>query len=129
MLKQLSRSVREYKAVSIATPVLVALEVVMECVIPFIIAELVNQIKAGCEMSVLLQDGLLLVLMAMLSLAFGSAVRHDLLDRVLRLCPQSASGHVLCGAELFLREYRPFLDLVAGHTVDHRCHQWCRQLI
>lgn len=72
MLKQLSRSVREYKAVSIATPVLVALEVVMECVIPFIIAELVNQIKAGCEMSVLLQDGLLLVLMAMLSLAFGS---------------------------------------------------------
>ncbi len=72
MLKQLVKSVREFKAPSIATPILVGLEVVMECIIPFLIAELVNQIKAGCEMRLLVRYGLLLVLMAILSLAFGT---------------------------------------------------------
>ena len=41
----LIKSIREYKKASIATPVLVSMEVVMECIIPFIIAELVNRIK------------------------------------------------------------------------------------
>ena len=71
MIKEIAKSIREYKRVSILTPIFVSLEVVMECIIPFIIAELVNQIKAGCEMSVILQYGGVLVLMAMLSLLFG----------------------------------------------------------
>ena len=73
MIKKLARSIREYKAPSIATPILVGMEVVMECLIPFLIAELVNQIKASCPMPTLVRYGLLLVLMAMLSLAFGVA--------------------------------------------------------
>lgn len=72
MLKILARSIREYKKSSIATPILVALEVVMECIIPFIIAILVNKVKDGCEMSELLSYGLLLILMAVLSLTFGT---------------------------------------------------------
>ncbi len=44
----------------------------MECIIPFIIAELVNQIKGGCEMKTILNYGLVLVVMAILSLTFGS---------------------------------------------------------
>ncbi len=35
MVKELAKSIREYKKVSIATPILVSMEVVMECVIPF----------------------------------------------------------------------------------------------
>ena len=50
MIKQLTKSVREYKKASIATPILVGGEVVMECTIPFIIAYLVNTVKAGCDM-------------------------------------------------------------------------------
>ena len=46
MIKELAKSIREYKKASIATPILVSMEVVMECTIPFIIAQLVNQIKA-----------------------------------------------------------------------------------
>ena len=61
MLKELAKSIREYKKASLATPVLVSLEVVMECIIPFIIAELVNQIKAGCEIEVIVKYGLVLV--------------------------------------------------------------------
>lgn len=47
MLKLLSHSLREYRRASMITPILVALEVVMECIIPFITARLVNEIKAG----------------------------------------------------------------------------------
>lgn len=72
MLKELSKSIREFKKTSILTPILVSVEVIMECIIPFIIAELVNQIKAGCELSKLAGYGFILVLMASLSLLFGA---------------------------------------------------------
>ena len=72
MLKVLGKSIREYKKDSIATPVLVAIEVVIECNIPFIIAKLVNQIKAGCEVGVILGYGAVLLLMAGVSLLFGA---------------------------------------------------------
>ena len=72
MIKKLAQSIREYKKTSIATPILVSLEVVMECIIPFIIAELVNKIKGDCDMGTIIRYGLVLVLMACLSLLFGS---------------------------------------------------------
>ena len=72
MVKEIAKSIREYKRSAIATPILVSMEVVMECIIPFVIAKLVNQVKNGCEMSLVLKYGLLLILMAVLSLTFGS---------------------------------------------------------
>lgn len=72
MIKKLAGCIREYKKTSIATPILVSLDVVMECVIPFVIAELVNRIKDGCEMRTILLYGLVLVAMACLSLLFGA---------------------------------------------------------
>lgn len=72
MVKEIAKSIREYKRSSIATPILVSMEVVMECIIPFVIAKLVNQVKNGCELSFVLKYGLLLILMAGLSLTFGS---------------------------------------------------------
>ena len=72
MVKELAKSIREYKKTSIATPILVSMEVVMECIIPFIIAELVNQIKAGCDLGVIVGYGLILIVMAGLSLMFGA---------------------------------------------------------
>lgn len=72
MIKKLSKSIREYKNTSIATPILVSFEVVMECVIPFIIARLINEIKAGCDMRIIVRYGIILVIMALLSLLFGS---------------------------------------------------------
>lgn len=72
MWKELAKSIREYKKSSIATPLLVSVEVVLECIIPFVIASLVNQIKEGCELQVILQYGIILVIMAGLSLLFGA---------------------------------------------------------
>lgn len=72
MVKILMKSIREYKAASIATPILVSGEVVMECIIPFYIAYLVNEVNAGCDMGMILHYGILLVIMAALSLLFGA---------------------------------------------------------
>ena len=43
MIKELSKSIREYKKPSALAPVFVSLEVIMECIIPFVIARLVNR--------------------------------------------------------------------------------------
>lgn len=61
MLKELARSVREYKRPTIITPILVSLEVVVECIIPFIVANLVNEIKAGCGLNTIIQYGVILI--------------------------------------------------------------------
>ena len=53
MIRILMKSIREYKRPSILAPVLVGLEVVMECIIPFVVAQLVNQIKAGAGLGVI----------------------------------------------------------------------------
>lgn len=71
MYKQLAKSIREFKKDSIKGPVFITLEVLLECTIPFVIAQLVNQIKAGCEFSVIAMYGAVLVVMAGLSLTFG----------------------------------------------------------
>lgn len=71
MIKVILKSAREYTKAAIATPILVSLEVVMECIIPFITANLVNQIKDGCSLDVIIKYGAVLVVMAVLSLIFG----------------------------------------------------------
>ncbi|MBD5082280.1 MAG: ABC transporter ATP-binding protein [Ruminococcaceae bacterium] len=71
MIKTIMKSIREYKAPAIWTPILIIGEVAMECMLPFIIARLINEIQAGCEFSVIVQYGGLLALMALVSLAFG----------------------------------------------------------
>ncbi|HIV79915.1 MAG TPA: ABC transporter ATP-binding protein/permease [Candidatus Avanaerovorax faecigallinarum] len=73
MVKTLARSVREYKKPALLTPLLVSVEVVLECIIPFIIADLVNDMQAGCDLSTIVNYGIELVIMAILSLVFGVA--------------------------------------------------------
>ena len=72
ILKTLGKCVREYKRPSILCLIFIVGEAIMECIIPFIIANLVNEIKAGIAMPRLLGYAGLLVVMAGLSLAFGA---------------------------------------------------------
>ena len=73
MIKTLARSVREFKKMAVLTPLLVIVEVILECIIPFTIANLVNEMQAGCGMDVIVNYGIQLVVMAVLSLVFGVA--------------------------------------------------------
>lgn len=71
MLKTLGKSVREYKKPALLTPLLVTLEVIMEVVIPLLMANLIDKgIYAG-QMNEILKIGVMLVVASLLSLAFG----------------------------------------------------------
>jgi len=72
LLRELAKSIREYKKVSIITPILITMEVIIECIIPFITANLVNQIKAGSDLQTISKYGLILIVLAFLSLICGA---------------------------------------------------------
>ncbi len=71
MIKKLASCVREYKLPSILSLIFIIGEVIIEVLIPFITADLVNSIKAGAEMPELLATGGILVAMAVVSLTCG----------------------------------------------------------
>ena len=73
MIKKLAGCIREYKAPTIATIFFIVLEVVIEVLIPFITADLVNAISAGTKMTEVIKTGVVLVIMAILSLSCGGA--------------------------------------------------------
>ena len=72
MNRKLLRSVREYKRESFLTPVLVCLEVFMEVLIPLLMANIIDIGIANGDMGYIVKTGVLLVVMAMLALAFGA---------------------------------------------------------
>lgn len=73
MIKTLLKSVREFKKDALLTPFFVVLEVVMEVVIPFIMAELIDKGIDAQNMGAIWKYGLILVACAMLALVFGAA--------------------------------------------------------
>ena len=72
IMRRLMESIRDYKKVTIATPLLVLGEVVCEMAIPFLTASLIDQIKVGATVAELLPASGVLVLLALCSLAFGT---------------------------------------------------------
>lgn len=72
MIKKLARSIKEYKKQTILTPIIVFFEVILECIIPFIVAILVDKIEKGCELIDIVKYGGILILMAILSLLCGA---------------------------------------------------------
>ena len=70
MIKKLAKSIREYKKATIATPFLMVGEVSCECIIPLITARLIDTINAGSEIGDIVKYGVLLVLMASVSLFY-----------------------------------------------------------
>ena len=99
MIKTFLKCVREYKLPTILTLVLIIGEVAIEVLIPFYTADLVNEIKAAVPMAEVVRLGLILVAMALLSLACGGGagfygarasagfaknVRHDAFERIQR---------------------------------------------
>ena len=100
MIRKLAKSIREYKKSSILSPLFVSIEVILECIIPFITAKMINVIEntTGVEdFKPLLMYGLMLVVCAFLSLTcgvlagnycatagcgFAKNLRHDLYYKV-----------------------------------------------
>ena len=71
MIKKLAKSIREYKWPSIITLILMVGEAGIECFIPFVTANLINNISGGASVSEIAKTGAILVCMALVSLACG----------------------------------------------------------
>lgn len=97
IVSTLGHSVREYKKASLITPLLVIGEVVIECILPFITAQLIDQLQIGVGMDAIIRYSALLIFLAILSLACGALagvscsvaatgfaknLRHDMFERV-----------------------------------------------
>lgn len=97
MFKTIARCLREFKLPTILTILFITGEAVIEAIIPFITARLVDNISDGMAMSAVLKTGLLLLLMTLISLTFGGSagftsakaaagfarnVRHDIFEKV-----------------------------------------------
>ena len=72
MNRKLLRSVREYKRQTIQTPILVALEVLMEVLIPLLMANIIDIGIDGGDMGYIIRLGLLLIVMAVFALFLGA---------------------------------------------------------
>ena len=71
MLRTLGRSLREYKKVSILTPVAVVIEGILEILIPTVMASLIDEGISGGSMPAIIKFGLILLLCSLCSLAAG----------------------------------------------------------
>ena len=98
-VKTLLKSVRQYKKPSLITPFFMVLEAFCECLIPFFMARMVNEVQASATatMEPILKYGAILLLLAIVSLTsgvlagqfaatascgFASNLRHDLFYKV-----------------------------------------------
>lgn len=73
MIKRLLKSVREFKKDALLTPFFVVLEVVMEVVIPAVMALLIDRGIDAQNMGEIWKYGIILIVCAMLALIFGAA--------------------------------------------------------
>ena len=71
MIKRLMKSIREYKTPSLLAPFFVALEVVLEVIIPLLMANLIDDGIYQGEMRLVYKIGVELIICAILSLIFG----------------------------------------------------------
>lgn len=71
MLKKLMCSIREYKYASILTPILVIIEVILEILIPLIMAKMIDVGISGNDEFTLLKLGIILIISVFLGLFFG----------------------------------------------------------
>ena len=71
MIKTLTRQIKEYRTASILTPVWTAMEVVMDVLIPYVTASLIDKGLSAGNMENVCLYGAIMLGMAFLSLAFG----------------------------------------------------------
>ena len=71
MIKKLSKYIKQYKKDAILTPIFVIFEVVMEVLIPYLMARIIDVGIQNSDLNYIFKIGAILVVSAILSLAFG----------------------------------------------------------
>ena len=94
MNRFLLKSIREYKKQSILAPLFVVLEVLMEVLIPFQMAQIIDVGIQQQNLDYIIEMGLILVVMAILALLFG-ALAGKFGARLAQAMPKSAARYLL----------------------------------
>ena len=81
MIRIIRHSLREYKTPAVMTMVLVIIEGILECMIPFTIAQLITGVRAG-DMATIQSYGIRLILLALFSLLTGAGAGFASADAV-----------------------------------------------
>ena len=71
MIKKLASYIKDYKRQCIITPIFVVLEVVMEIIIPYLMAKIIDVGIQNNDVKYILEIGIFLIISAILSLTFG----------------------------------------------------------
>lgn len=71
MIKELAKYIKQYKKSSILTPIFVIFEVIMEVIIPFLMAKIIDVGIQNSDLNYIFKMGVFLVLSALASLVFG----------------------------------------------------------
>ena len=71
MIKTLAKSIREYKIASVITPIFIVCEVILEVLIPYLMASLIDNGVDKGDMDYIWKMGLVLALVALISLLFA----------------------------------------------------------
>ena len=71
MLKTLAKSIRQYRKTSILSPVCVTFEVALECILPFYMAEMLENIQIDNSLANIIKWGVILLVLSAFSLVFG----------------------------------------------------------
>ena len=110
IISTLAGSLREFGKPAWATPFLVTGEVVLECAIPFVTAQLIDALALGGGVSAIAGHAAVLIVMALASLAFGTAagvtcsiaatglaknLRHDVFHKIHNFCVVDMSNFYL----------------------------------
>lgn len=72
MIKKLMKSIREYKKETILTPLTVIVEVILEVLVPYLMAELIDKGVYEGSMDNIIKIGIQLILCTIISLLFGA---------------------------------------------------------
>lgn len=97
MVRTLMRSIRQYRGMSILSPILVTIEVAIETLIPFLMGNIIDNGIMKRDMAYITHYGIIMVVMTLVSLASGAGaswtsahasagfatnVRHDLFNHI-----------------------------------------------
>ena len=128
MIKTLAKSIREYKIASVITPIFIVCEVILEVLIPYLMASLIDNGVDKGDMDYIWKMGLVLTLVALISLLFAGLagkyaavasagfaknLRHDMFYKIqtysfATVYDDLCDGHVLSGQCVFVVDLRDF---------------------
>lgn len=105
MIKKLMKSIREYKKDSLLSPAMVTLEVIMEVIIPMLMARLIDYGIQAQNLGYIWKMGILLAVTAMISLMFGVLSGKFAARASAGFAKEPEKGYVLQCTEFFFLQY------------------------